>query len=248
MSEDALSRLGSARVLAVSFDAGATLIYPDPPVEEIYGRELAGVGGPRFSAGDVSRALTLAWSEVSVETRGGDRYGGVRGESAFWRGFLNRVRGHLDGGTVSAEVFARLSAHFRDPNSWAVFGDVRGTLAELESLRVPLAVVSNWDSNLPSLLQALGLAGNFREISVSATEGTGKPEPDIFLRTCARLDLPPAEVLHVGDSLVDDFGGARGAGLQALLLDREGRHADFADRVETLARLPEIVREPPANV
>jgi putative hydrolase of the HAD superfamily len=228
----------------VSFDAGATLIYPDPPVEELYAAELAGVGGPRFSAGDVSRALTLAWSEVSVESRGGDRYGGVRGESEFWRGFLNRVRRHLDGGTVSPEVFARLSAHFRDPDSWAVFADVRGTLAELDSRGILLAVVSNWDSQLPALLEAFGLAGSFRTVSVSATEGSGKPEPDIFLRTCARLDLPPAEVLHVGDSLVDDYGGARAAGLSALLLDRDGRHADFLERIETLADLPRFLVAP----
>jgi putative hydrolase of the HAD superfamily len=151
---------------------------------------------------------------------------------------LNSVRRHLDGGTVSAEVFERLSAHFHNPNSWAVFADVRGTLAELASRGVALAVVSNWDSNLPALLQALGLAASFREISVSATEGTGKPEPDIFLRTCERLDLTPAEVLHVGDSLVEDYGGARAAGLWALLLDREGRHPDILDRIDTLAVLP----------
>jgi putative hydrolase of the HAD superfamily len=227
-------------IRAVCFDAGATLIYPDPPVEEIYATELAGVGGPRFSAGDVSGALTRAWSEVSMENRG-DRYGGVRGESEFWRGFLNRVRRSLDGGTVSAEVFARLSAHFRDPDSWAVFADVRGTLAELESGGVALAVVSNWDSHLPALLQALGLDRSFRGIFVSAVEGTGKPDPEIFLRACARLGMPPARVLHVGDSPADDYSGARGAGLPALLLDREGRHADFPDRIETLAVLPRIL-------
>jgi putative hydrolase of the HAD superfamily len=158
---------------------------------------------------------------------------------------LNRVRRHLDGGSVSAEVFARLSAHFRDPNCWGVFADVRGVLAELESRGFLLAVVSNWDSNLPSLLQALKLGGSFREISVSSIEGTGKPEPDIFLRTCARLDLSPAEVLHVGDSLVEDYGGSRGAGLHSLLLDREGRHAGFLDRIDTLADLPRFLEGPP---
>jgi putative hydrolase of the HAD superfamily len=166
----------------------------------------------------------------------------VRGESEFWRGFLGRVRGRLDGGAVSPEVFARLAAHFRDPGSWAVFEDVRGTLAELESLGVVLAVVSNWDSQLPALLEALGLAGSFRAVSVSAIEGTGKPEPEIFRRTCARLGLAPAEVLHVGDSLVEDYEGARAAGLSALLLDREGRHAGLPDRLETLTLLPGILR------
>jgi putative hydrolase of the HAD superfamily len=233
-----------APVGAVSFDSGATLIYPDPPVEEIYAAEIAGVEGPRFPAADVSRALTQAWSEVAAEDRG-DRYGGVRGESEFWRGFLNRVRRQLDGGTVSREVFARLSAHFRQPDSWGVFADARGALAELESRGVALAVVSNWDSHLPALLEALGLARNFRHVLVSAVEGTGKPGPEIFRRACARLGLPPARVLHVGDSLADDYEGARGAGLQALLLDREGRHADFPDRIETLAEIPGLLDGPP---
>jgi putative hydrolase of the HAD superfamily len=168
----------------------------------------------------------------------------VRGEREFWRGFLNRVRRHLDGGAVSPEVFARLAEHFRDPGSWAVFEDVRGTLAELQSRGVLLAVVSNWDSHLPALLEALELAGRFRAISVSAIEGTGKPEPEIFRRTCARLRLSPAEVLHIGDSLVEDYEGARAAGLSALLLDREGRHAGLPDRLETLALLPGILRGP----
>jgi putative hydrolase of the HAD superfamily len=229
-----------AAIRAVFFDAGATLLRPDPPVEEIYAREFSS-GAATFSASDLSRGLERAWAEIHAENRG-DRYGGVQGEREFWRGFLNRVRGHLDGGAVSPEVFARLAAHFRDPGSWAVFEDVRGTLAELESRGVLLAVVSNWDSHLPALLEALGLARSFQTVTVSAIEGTGKPEPEIFRRTCARLRLSPAEVLHVGDSLVEDYEGARAAGLSALLLDREGRHSGLPDRLETLARLPGILR------
>lgn len=229
------------RLRAVFFDAGGTLIHPDPPVEEIYAREFSSMTGPRFSSRDLSRALTQAWSEVHAESRG-DRYGGVRGEAGFWRAFLNRVRGHLDGGVVSPEVFARLASHFRDPKAWAVFEDVRGTLAALESRGTLMAVVSNWDSNLPALLEALGLARYFRAVSVSAIEGTGKPSPEIFRRTCERLEVSALEVLHVGDSLAEDYDGARAAGLQARLLDREGRHAGFPERIETLAVLPGLLR------
>jgi putative hydrolase of the HAD superfamily len=237
MNEGANAHGEFAAIRAVFFDAGATLLHPDPPVEEIYAREFSS-GAATFSPADLSRGLERAWAEVHAENRG-DRYGGVRGEGEFWRGFLNRVRRHLDGGDVSPEVFARLAAHFRDPGSWAVFEDVRGTLEELESREILLAVVSNWDSHLPALLEALGLAGRFRAISVSAIEGTGKPEPDIFLRTCARLSLSPAEVIHVGDSLIEDYQGARAAGLSALLLDREGKHAGLPDRLDSLALLPE---------
>jgi putative hydrolase of the HAD superfamily len=222
-------------IRAVFFDAGATLLHPDPPVEEIYAREFAS-DGARFSSEDFSRALTRAWEEVHARPAG-DRYGGVRGERDFWHRFLNRVRATLDGGTVSGEVFARLAAHFRDAASWAIYEDVWPTLNALDDRGLPLAVVSNWDSNLPALLGDLGLSRRFREISVSAIEQTGKPHPEIFHRTCERLGVAPSQALHVGDSLSEDYEGAREAGLAALWLDRQESQAAMPDRICTLAQI-----------
>src|SRR5262245_29309125 len=168
----------------------------------------------------------------------GDRYGGVTGEVDFWRGFLSRVRGRLDGGEVSPAAFSRLATHFRDPASWMVYADVRPTLEALRDRGLALAVISNWDSHLPSLLDALKLTPFFRTISVSAIEATGKPESAIFLRTCERLGVSPSEALHVGDSPTDDVEGARAAGLSAVLLDRDDRHAGVLDRITSLSDIP----------
>jgi len=222
-------------VRAVFFDAGATLLYPDPPVEEVYGRIFAD-DGARFTTAQLRDALTTTWIEVQRE-KPGDRYGGVRGEPDFWRDFLGRVRGLLDGGPLSDGAFVRLAQHFRDPGVWAVYPDVLPTLEALAARAVPLAIVSNWDSYLPKLLELRGLSRFFRTVSVSAIEETGKPGAEIFRRTCERIGVPAAEALHVGDSLRDDFHGARGAGLQAVLLDRRGEHPDVADRIATLAEL-----------
>lgn len=207
-------------------------------MEEVYARELS-ADGARFSREELDRALARAWEEVHAEGRP-DRYGGVRGEAAFWRAFLNRVRGTIDGGEVSAEAFERLAVHFRDAASWALFPDVEGTLAALEARGIALAIVSNWDSHLPGLLDGLGLSRRFATIAVSAIEETGKPDAEIFRRTCARLGLPAAECLHVGDSLREDYEGARAAGLAALLLDRESRHGQLpeSERIATLAEIP----------
>ncbi|MGH9368482.1 MAG: HAD family hydrolase [Thermoanaerobaculia bacterium] len=222
-------------IRAVLFDAGATLLYPDPPVEEVYARELSSEGA-RFTAGQLSAALERAWIEVR-ENGTGDRYGGVRGEPGFWRSFLDRLRGSLDGGTVPAAAFGRLAAHFRDPASWALYPDVFSTLDRLAAGGLRLAVVSNWDSYLPALLSGLGLSARFDAVLVSAIEQTGKPEPEIFRRACARLSVAPAEALHVGDSPREDFEGARAAGLASLLLDRAGRHEGTADRIRSLAEV-----------
>jgi putative hydrolase of the HAD superfamily len=227
-------------IRAVLFDAGATLLHPDPPVEVVYAREFA-ADGARFTEVELMGALARAWEEVhaSPET---DRYGGVRGEPEFWRTLLNRVRFHVDGGTVSSAAFERLAGHFRNPTTWAVYDDVPSTLEELARRGLKLAVVSNWDSFLPKLLAALDLARFFPVVAVSAIEETGKPGAEIFHRACRRLAVDPAEALHVGDSVAEDLEAARHAGLSALLLDRNGRHPEIADRIATLSEIPERLR------
>jgi len=162
----------------------------------------------------------------------------VRGEADFWRGFLNRVRSLLDGGTLTDDAFTMLAEHFRRAESWAVFDDVVPVLDELARRGLALAIVSNWDSYLPQLLEKKGIADRFGAVSVSAIEQTGKPDAEIFLRTCRRLDVAPAEALHVGDSPRDDFEGATAAGLRAVLLDRKDQHRNVAERIRSLAEIP----------
>lgn len=223
-------------IRAVLFDAGATLVHPDPPVEAIYAREFA-TDGVTFTQDSLMQALARAWGEVhaSPET---NRYGGVSGETEFWLSFLNRVRSFLDGGSVSVAAFERLARHFRSAAAWAIYDDVPATLEELIRRDLKLAVVSNWDSHLPGLLATLGLDRYFPVVAVSAIEETGKPGAEIFHRACRRIGVEPAEALHVGDSVADDFQGARRAGLSALLLDRLNRHPEIVDRIVSLAELP----------
>lgn len=225
----------SGQVRAVFFDAGATLLHADPPVEEVYVREFR-ADGSGCSPEEIRSALLETWREIK-EKRFADRYGGVSGEREFWKAFTDRARFHLDGGEVSTECFASLVRHFLEPRSWSLFPDVLPALDALRERGCPLAVVSNWDSSLPDLLAAHDLARRFSAVLVSARERTGKPAPEIFHRACARLGVTPEEALHVGDSLEEDFEAARAAGLRAVLLDRTGRHPEISPRVTTLAQL-----------
>ena len=182
--------------------------------------------------------MTRAWEEVHASPAS-DRYGGVRGEAEFWQAFLSRVRSLLDGGVLSAATFDRLARHFRSADAWAIYDDVVPTLEELARRGLRLAVVSNWDSHLPTLLASLRLDRFFAVVLVSAIEEVGKPDPEIFRRACRRLGVAPAEALHVGDSVSEDYEGARSAGLGALLLDRRNAFPEVADRIVSLAQIPE---------
>jgi len=226
----------AGRIRAVTFDAGATLLRADPPVEEVYFREFTRDGAAGGKA-ELASALAKTWKEIRDRKRD-DRYEGPAGERGFWETFVGRARRHFDGGALSGESFERLVTHFLRPDSWAVYADVPGTLARLEGDGFPLAIVSNWDSTLGALLEAHALADRFAAVLISGVEKAAKPHPEIFLRAASRLGLAPGEILHVGDSLEEDYAAAKAAGLSAILLDRDDRHPGVADRIRSLDELP----------
>ena len=232
-------------IRAVSFDAGFTLLRADPPVEEVYLREFAR-DGARGGKAELGTALARTWKEVR-DRKLLDRYSGPTGERGFWEMFVERARHHFDGGRLSPECFGRLVEHFLRPGSWALYPDVLPALDTLRERGIPVAIVSNWDSTLTGLLESHGLAARFSAILVSAVEKAGKPHPEIFRRAAERIGVAPRELLHVGDSLEEDFEAARAAGLSALLLDRDGRHPEIAERVRSLDEVALRVPPPPGT-
>jgi putative hydrolase of the HAD superfamily len=124
------------------------------------------------------------------------------------------------------------------------YPDAAPALAELREAGLRLAIVSNWDCSLRSVLAGLGLAGAVDAIVVSAEAGARKPDAAIFHTALRELRREPGEAIFVGDSLETDVLGARAAGLRPLLLDRQtGGHTAEADveRIFSLQDLVELV-------
>ena len=67
--------------------------------------------------------------------------------------------------------------------------------------------------------------------------GAAKPDKRIFERALSLACVKADEALHVGDSLKDDLGGARGAGIDALFLNRNGMEVDEAACIHSLDEL-----------
>lgn len=97
------------------------------------------------------------------------------------------------------------------------------TVHALERLaaRVPLAALSNGNA----CLKRIGLMHLFAFQLGAREHGAAKPDASIFHAACARFDVPPAQVLHVGDDIAMDVVGAHDAGLRTCWLARDD-HAD----------------------
>jgi putative hydrolase of the HAD superfamily len=85
-----------------------------------------------------------------------------------------------------------------------------------------MAVLSNWDSRLPTLLRELEIRHYFGPILISALEGYEKPDARIFHMAADRAGVTPEQMLHVGDREREDLEGARRAGCMGLKIERNG--------------------------
>lgn len=227
---------------AVLLDVGGTLIECRPSPPEVYAQVLSRWGAP-VAAAQVAPVFRRVWTEMTqVHPTGLDRYHLLKGgEWAWWGQFLREVLAALDHPAPAEPVLAELFAAFAEPSLWHVFGEVREVLARLREQGLRLAVVSNWDSRLPELLDRLELSSFFEEVLVSALEGIEKPAPEIFHRAAARLGVAPSSCLHVGDSPLDDYRGASSAGMRAVLVDRAGNFADGYRRIRDLRGLDAFI-------
>jgi putative hydrolase of the HAD superfamily len=115
---------------------------------------------------------------------------------------------------------------------FAPFSDVVPALEAYRARGLRLLVVSNWDVSLHEVLANVGLSPLLDGILTAAEAGVPKPAPGIFRQALRLAGVTPAEAIHVGDSVEEDVAGARAAGIEPVLLDREiprppgpGRHS-----------------------
>ena len=91
------------------------------------------------------------------------------------------------------------------------------------------------------MLERTGLAASSTRVIVSAERGRGEARPG-DLRPGARPRSAPTagDALHVGDDLAADVGGARAAGIAAVLVARDG--APAPDGVRAIASLDGLLK------
>ncbi len=212
----------------VLFDAFGTLLRMEPP-GPILRSHLAAAGYP-YDEDVVEAALREEIAHYRARMHIGSDTSGLAALRAECGAVLARALGPGAPAPAMATGMLVRSLRFR------LHEDAPDAMDAVEDLGLRMGVVSNWDCALPDHLADLGVAQRFTVIAVSAVVGAAKPDPAIFLHATRAAGVPPTRALHVGDHPREDSGGARAAGLQALLLDRSGE-APGPDAITTLRDL-----------
>jgi 2-haloalkanoic acid dehalogenase type II len=206
---------------AIFLDALGTLVELEPPWVGL--RAALGEGVPDDRLVDAVRAEMAYYKAHSDEGRDAASLADLRERCAA---LLSR---ELE---VEVDAATLVDAIRFDP-----YPDAVPALRDLREGGLKLICVSNWDCSLPAVLERCGLMAHLDGAISSAEAGARKPDPAIFAAALELAGCGPEAALHVGDTAEEDVEGARAAGIEALLLDREGG-GDIGSLEEIAARVP----------
>ena len=225
---------------AVTLDAGGTLIEVAEPVGATYAR-VAGRHGIPLDARELERRFREAFAAASpLAFPGVPPTQLAAAEQGWWEAVVRRAFGASAHHPAFSACFAELYGHYARKDAWHVFPDVAATLRTLRTRRLRLAVLSNFDRRLVTLLADLGLAPLIDHVVLSTAAGAAKPDVAAFRTALAILHTSAEETLHVGDSIAEDVEGARAAGFHAVLLDRSGLGESVPPHVATIVGLTQL--------
>jgi len=201
----------SPSICLLTIDAAGTLIRPWPSVGAVYGKTARKYGlNVKDSVVDSKFYETFGTAQKDKKITLGE-------EKDFWRHVVHEIFRPYSSGLELNPIFEELWDMFAHGDHWRLAEGVQSTLRELKKRGYRLAVLSNNDSRLRSVLEELKIDSLFEEIFISAEMGCEKPDPAIFRKVESRTQTKPHEILHLGDSHSRDFEGAKNAGWSALL-------------------------------
>ncbi|HKR42445.1 MAG TPA: HAD family hydrolase [Paraburkholderia sp.] len=131
-------------------------------------------------------------------------------------------------GYAEAMVEEAFGAFIQARNEVDLYADVLPALEQLRT-RYRLFTASNGNADLGQI----GIAHFFERTIAARQVGALKPDPTIFHKVIEGTDLQAHEVVYVGDDPLLDVVGARGAGMQAIWIDRTG--GDWPAEIEPAA-------------
>src|ERR1700756_229700 len=221
---------GQATLRAVLFDVDFTLARPGPelgPEGYVRAGERHGMtlDPARYEEG---REAALAALERHPE---------LEHDDAIWFTFTERIVLAMGGRQpASYDCAVEITRGWEKHDNFELYEDVAPVLGELRADGLKIGLVSNSARDVHAFARHHGL-----EIDAGISSfhhGRTKPHASIFRAVLDLLEVAPAEAAMVGDTIDADVEGAVALGMRAVLVDRLGRHPEFAPRIDDLYALP----------
>ena len=216
-----------------------TLLTFEPPAPHLRAalRERIGIDVGEAAAG---RAIAAEIAYYRAHLHMGSDWEGL---AALRRRCAEAMRPELPPPAAAAPLEV-LTAVLLDSLRFVAYPDAANALRALRERGIRLVVVSNWDVSLHQRLEETGLAPLLDGALASAELGVAKPDPAIFARALALAGVPASAAWHVGDSPDADVEGARAAGIEPVLIARDGAATQSVRpgvrRIASLAELPPL--------
>jgi putative hydrolase of the HAD superfamily len=215
---------------AVLFDVDFTLCRPGP---ELSPQRYARIAARRGVALDVSRHDDAR--EAAILNL--KRHPELLHDESIWHRFTEEIFVGMGGPeALASECATEIEEGWAMSENFELFEDVLPVLEELRAAGLQLAVVSNGIRDLTAFVAHHRL--DVDAIVDSRRHGRVKPHPTIFQAALDLLGVSASDAVMVGDSIEEDIEGARALGMRAILIDRDRRHAELAERLEDLYALP----------
>jgi putative hydrolase of the HAD superfamily len=218
------------RLRAVLFDVDFTLCRPGPELSpERYAR-IAARHGVELDVSTYEAAREAAVLNIK-------RHPEFLHDDAIWHRFTEEIFVGMGGPeAIASECATEIERGWEVSENFELYEDVLPVLDELRGYELKLGLVSNGIRDLHEFVAHHRL--DVDAIVDSRTHGRVKPHPTIFQAALERLDVRAEESVMVGDSLEEDVEGARALGMRAILVDRDDRYPDVAERLTELYALP----------
>ena len=231
---------------AIFFDAGYTLLKPEPSSTDRYMRICREFGGTVEDAAAMLATIMAVFTEHPFagpdahpsEYRSSDAL-----DRVMWREYDGRIfarHGVPDARLDDASEV--MYEFFSDPGHWEPYPETLPLLDELRLSGYVLGICSNWSSGLHTIIDGLHLREYFAFVHTSAEVGECKPGHRMFELGLAHTGMAPERVLHVGDSYDADVIGAKRAGIAGVLVDRWQRTPEVPEPIiPDLSGLPGLL-------
>ena len=209
-------------IKAVFFDLYQTLINHDPPREEQLARIISDYG-ITVTADTLRRPMVIAdefiyeeHSRLPISKRSKSEQKTLY---AQYQSILLKEAGiNPTHDLIRNNIVKMQQVNFKR----VLFDDVLPALEQLKQNGIILGLISNIDSDIKPLFDKLGLTPLLQVVVTSRDSGYHKPQPEIFKEAARQAGVKVDESMYIGDQYQIDVLGAKGAGMQGVLLDRNG--------------------------